>query len=231
MDTRLQRIGGISALSILGGAVFQLLLFFVYIPSVGFSVNDMSGGVQTQLRLVNAARAGFLADGLVLTAVFSFSFVFVHALYVRLRSSAPSLSLLAAVFGYASTGLLVMEQVRVFTLAKTFGIMFSADQMAILSPVFDAIRAFLENGSSLLIIPWVLLVSVAALRNRELPRSVCYVGILACIATLLGVSGVAPALEFLPGIFWLVSTGVVLIVRPDPRGTRAPMPVAEPVSA
>jgi uncharacterized protein DUF4386 len=220
MDKRLQRLGGIVAVAQVVAVVGQLLFFAVYLPSLGFSTNDMSGGPQAQLRLLSAARIGFLVDGLALFGYFSLTFVFVHALYVRLRASAPSLSLLAAVFGYASTGLLVLEQVREFTIAKTAGVMFSGDQMVFLSPVFDAMREFLENGAYLLIIPWVLLVSVAALRKRELPRPVAFLGMLIAVATLLGVSGIVPSLEFLPGILWTASVGVVLLVQPIP-GVRA----------
>ncbi|HLZ26569.1 MAG TPA: DUF4386 family protein [Chloroflexota bacterium] len=233
MDTRLQRLGGIAALSGFGAVAFQLFLYFVYIPSLGFSINDMNGDVQTRLRLLNAARTAFLWDGLILFAFFSFQFVLVHALYVRLRDSAPVLSLLAAVFGYGSTALLVLEQVRVYTLAKTVGKLISADQMTYVSPNTDFLRGMLENGSLLLNIPWIALVCIASLRNRELTRPVAYLGILAAAWNVLIAVGVLPggAGPNPPGTLLVIAVGVVLLVRPDPRRTRAVRPVAEPTTA
>lgn len=219
MNTRLQRVGGVAALSQFGALAFQLFLFFVYIPSLGFSIHDMSGDAETRMRLLNAARTGFIWDGLVLFAFFSFEFVLVHALYIRLRDSAPALSALAAAFGYGATGLLVLEQVRVYTFAKTAGKMFSADQMAAVGPVGDFLRAFLENGSLLLTIPRILLVSIASLRNRELTRPVAYLGMLAAAWDVLNVVGVLPGGPGPNplGSLLLLSVGIVLLVRPDPR--------------
>ena len=233
MNTRLQRLGGIAALSQFGAIAIQLLLFFVYIPSLGFSVKDMSGDAQTQFRLLTAARSGFIWDGLVLFALFSFQFVLVHALYLRLRDSAPVLSLLAAAFGYGAIGLLALEQVRVYTLAKTAGKMFGADQMATVGTVGDFLRAFLENGSLLLTIPWILLVCVASLPNRELTRPVAYLGILAAAWDVLNVVGVLPGGPGPNplGSLLLLSVGVVLLVRPDPGRSGVVGRVPEPAKA
>jgi uncharacterized protein DUF4386 len=229
MDTRLQRLGGVAALSVLGAVAFQLLLFFVYIPSLGFAANDMNGDAQTRLRLLDAGRDGFIADGLVLFAFFCFQFVLVHALYVRLRESAPVLSLLAAIFGYASTTLLVLEQVRVYTVAKTAGRLISADQMTYVSPMADFLRAFLENGAFLLNIPWIALVCIASLRNRELTRPVAYLGLVAAAWNVLTAAGVLPggAGPSPLGIVLEMAVGVVLLVRPDPRRSRAPAPLVD----
>lgn len=229
MDTRLQRLGGIVALAGILAIVGQLLFFGVYLPGIGFSVNDMSGSVQAQYHLITtpAARIGFLTDALVLFVYFSFTFVTVHALYMRLRASAPTLSLLAAVFGYATSGLLVMEQVRLYWLARAVGISVSPDKFAIIGPVFDALRGVIENGSFLFGIPWVFLVSAAALRNRELPRPIAYLGLAAPLILVV-------AFFFGPillGTLWLVAVGVVLVLRPDPMATRSPHGASETASA
>jgi|SRR5712692_4071473 len=100
-----------------------------------------------------------------------------------------------------------------------------------LSSVFDAMQGLLENGAYLLIIPWVLLASFAALRNRELPPPVAYFGMVAAMVTLIGVSGIVPELESLPGTLWLLSVGVVLRVRPIPALSAAPRIPAAPAAA
>ena len=139
------------------------------------------------------------------------------ALYPRLRSGAPTLTLVGAVVGLIWAGVLVAS-----------GMIFNAGVAAVVelhatSPVqavsaWQAIEPVAQglggSGGELLGGLWVLLVSVAALRTGGLPKMLTWVG-LAIGAE--GVLSVVPALKDLAygfgllQIVWFVWLGIVLL--------------------
>jgi hypothetical protein len=157
-------------------------------------------------------------------------------LYRRLRDKAPVLALAGAAAGL-TWAVVLSASGLVFIAGMTAVAGLHGSDPAQAATLWQAIEPVAQGlggaDGEILGGAWVLLVSVAALRTRSLPRPLCWLGVAAGAAGLLSVVPVLRDLTYgfgLLQIVWLVWLGVAML-RPAPRTaeTAAPTRSARPV--
>jgi hypothetical protein len=226
-NVRKQKVGGFAALYLAAAFVVAMpyFLMFVKYPSVKDPVEKVAllAGNQGSMRVMYLVT--YVIFGIVL-AVLSL------ALYARLRDGAPILAQAATAVGLIWAVVLVAS-----------GMIFNAGAAAVVglhgtSPTqavsaWQAIEPVAQglggSGGELLGGLWVLLVSVAALRTRGLPKVLNWLGVAIGAA---GVISVVPALNDvaygfgLLQIVWFAWLGIALLRST----TRAADPAMESLS-
>ena len=210
----LQKMGGIAALmgaatNLLGMAVFVTLL-----APKGYGSDDPGQIV------------AFLADNQALMRVwyqiiylvFGASLIFLSlALYERLKAGSPALAQAVTTCGliYAVLVIVVgtLEISNLSIVVKLYGE--NPAQAATVWLTLDAVETGLGGGGGETMVSalWFLLQSWAALRARELPRVLNYLGVVTGIAGILSVLALTDltAVYGLGLIIWFVWLGIVLL--------------------
>lgn len=144
------------------------------------------------------------------------------ALHRRLREGAPLLAQVATVAGLVWAVMLVASGL-VFNAGMDAVVGLSASDAAQAASVWQAVEPVAQGlggaGGELLGGLWVLLVSVAALRTRALPRALGRLGVAVGAAGLLSVAPALGDLAYLFGLLqiaWFVWLSVVML-RPAAR--------------
>ena len=211
----LQKFGGIAALI---GAATNLLaiVMFIALAPKGYGSDDPGQYV------------AFLADNqafmrvfdIIIYLVFGVSLIFLSlALYERLKAGSPALAQAVTTFGliYAVLVIVVgtLEISNLSTVVKLHGE--NPAQAATAWVTLRSVENGLGNngGETMVNALWFLLLSWTALRARELPRVLNYLGVVTGAAGILSVV-LQPALAAVYGlglIIWLVWLGIVLLRR------------------
>ena len=139
------------------------------------------------------------------------------ALYRRLKDATPLLAQTAAVVGLIWAAMLVASGL-VFNAGADAVVALSGTDPGQAAALWQAVEPVSEGlggaGGELLGGLWVLLVSVAALRGRALPRPLVLLGVVVGTAGLLSVAPALAGLAYLFGLLqiaWLGWLGVVLL--------------------
>ena len=209
---RRQRVGGLAALYLAAAFVAAMPYFLVFVkyPSVVDPAEKvaMLAGNQGSMRVMYLVS--YILFGIVLS-------VLALALHARLKDAAPILAQAATAVGLIWAVVLVAS-----------GLIFNAGMAAVVGlhgtdpaqavAAWQAIEPVAQglggSGGELLGGLWVLLVSVAALRTRGLPKVLNWLGVAIGAA---GVLSVAPALSDvaygfgLLQILWFVWLGIVML--------------------
>ena len=217
----LQKMGGIAALI---GAATNLLALVTYITLLvpkGYGSDD-------PVQIV-----AFFADNQALMRVwyqiiflvFGVSLIFLSlALYERLKAGSPALAQAVTTFGLIWAVLVIVIGTlsinNLSTLVKLYGE--NPAQAATVWLTLDSVETGLGGGGGETIVSalWFLLLSWAALRARELPRVLNYLGVVIGVAGILSVV-LQPALTAVYGlglIIWFVWLGIVML-RSNPGKT------------
>jgi len=217
----LQKMGGIAALI---GAATNLLALVTYITLLapkGYGSDDPGQIV------------AFFADNQALMRVwyqiiflvFGVSLIFLSlALYERLKAGSPALAQAVTTFGLIWAVLVIVIGTlsinNLSTVVKLYGE--NPAQAATVWLTLDSVETGLGGGGGETIVSalWFLLLSWAALRARELPRVLNYLGVVIGIAGILSVV-LEPALAAVYGlglIIWFVWLGIVML-RSNPGKT------------
>ena len=211
----LQKMGGIAALI---GAATNLLaiVMFITLAPKGYG-SDNPGQI-----------VAFLADNQaimrvwyqIIYLVFGVSLIFLSlALYERLKAGSPALVQAVTTFGLIWAVLVIVMGTlsinNLSTVVKLYGE--NPAQAATVWLTLDSVENGLGNngGETIINALWFLLLSWAALRARELPRVLNYLGVVTGVAGILSVLAL-PALMFVYGlglIIWLVWLGIVMLRR------------------
>jgi hypothetical protein len=216
-SVRQRKVGGLAAL-------YMALAYLVAMPYFLIFVKypDVVDPVEKVALLVgnhNSMRAMYLFTYVIFGIVLA---VLALALYPRLKDGAPILAQAATAVGLMWAFVLVAS-----------GMIFNAGMAAVVGlhgtdpvqavSVWQAIEPVAQglggSGGELLGGLWVLLVSVAALRTRELPKVLNWLGVAIGAA---GVLSVVPALKDVAYIFgllqivWFVWLGIAML-RPSSR--------------
>lgn len=214
----LQRMGGVSALTCAATFVVGFVLFAtVLLP---LESGDL-GPVQTVAFLADNGAILYLWNLTIYVIFGIFLVVLALALYGRLKDRSPAIVQVATAFGLIWAGLVIASgMVSNIGAAVVVDLYREAPaQAATVWLAIDTVRNGLGGGNEIVGGIWVLLVSVAALQTRGLPRALNYLGV------VIGVSGlitVVPALEAVGAFFglglivWFVWVGVVML-----RGSRS----------
>jgi hypothetical protein len=209
---RQQKVGGLAALYLALSFVAAMPYFLVFVKYQG--VVDPVEKVALLVSHHDSMRVMYLISYVIFGIVLA---VLAPALYARLRGGAPNLALAATAVGLIWAIVLVAS-----------GMIFNAGVAAVVglhgtSPVeavsvWQAIEPVAQglggSGGELLGGLWVLLVSVAALRSKELPKVLNWVGVAIGAAGVLSVVPVLSDLAYGFGllvIVWFVWLGIVML--------------------
>ena len=211
-SARRQRVGGLAALYLAAAFVAAMPYFLVFVkyPSVVDPADKvaMLAGNQGSMRVMYLVS--YIRFGIVLA-------VLALALHARLRDRSPILAQAATAVGLIWAFVLVASGM-IFNAGMAAVVGLHAANPAQAVSVWQAIEPVTEglggSGGELLGGLWVLLVSVAALRTRGLPRLLNWLGV--AIGTA-GVLSVVPVLKDLGlgfgllQIVWFVWLGIVML--------------------
>lgn len=214
----LQKIGGIAALIGAATNLFALVTLLTLLAPKGYGSDDPGQAV------------AFLADNqafmrvwyVIVYLVLGVSLIFLSlALYERLKAGSPALAQAVTTFGliYAVLVIVVgtLEISNLSTFVKLYGE--NPTQAATVWLTLDSVVKGLGGGGGETIVNalWFLLLSWAALRARELPRVLNYLGLVAGVAGILMV--VLPSLTMAAVVYifglisWYVWLGIVMLRR------------------
>lgn len=149
--------------------------------------------------------------------------VMVLALYQRLKAGSPALVQTATVFGFIWAGLIIASGNLMLHDLGVMADLYSKDpaQAETVWLALEAVENGIVSGNELVGSLWVLLVSLAALRTRELTKALNYLGVALGIA---GILTLVPSLTwnmimiFGPGmVVWSVWLGIVMLRRAQAR--------------
>ena len=193
----LSKAGGISALY-LAAAYLAAMPYFLLVVDYQGAAEPMR---KTALLLAN--RGSMYAMELVVYLLFGlFLVVLAMALKERLSPGAEALMAVATPIGLIWAGLLIASgMVFNMGIAPVAGL-YATDQAqaAALWSAIDAVSSGLSGNGEIVGGAWMLLVSLAALKTRGLPKASCYLGL---AVAAIGILAVIPLLKDLASVFGL----------------------------
>jgi len=211
-SVRQQKVGGLAALYLAAAYVVAMPYFLVFVKSQG--VVDPLEKVALLVGNHNSMQAMHLITYVIFGIVLA---VLALALHARLRDRSPILAQAATAVGLIWAFVLVASGM-IFNAGMAAVVGLHATSPAQAVSAWQAIEPVTEglggSGGELLGGLWVLLVSVAALRTRGLPRLLNWLGV--AIGTA-GVLSVVPVLKDLGlgfgllQIVWFVWLGIVML--------------------
>lgn len=214
-----QKIGGYAAF-------FEALAYIVGFGFMLLVLQPVIGAETAQARQLGAVlnmAAAFMAWNIIIYVLFgAVLVVLVIALHARLATGAAMLMNAASAFGLIWSGLVIatgmIANVGLGMLAKLHA---SDPQSATLAwQILNAVQDGLGGGVELVGGLWVILVSIAALRQSLLPRFLNYLGIAIGAA---GVLTIVPPLAELGAVFglgqiaWFIWLGAVMVSTRDAK--------------
>ena len=218
----LQKVGGVAALIGAATNLFALVTLLTLLEPKGYGSDDPGQVV------------AFLADNQALMRVwyqiiflvFGVSMIFLSlALYERLKAGSPARAQAVTIFGLIYAVLVIVIGTlsinNLSTVVKLYGV--NPAQAATVWLTLNSVETGLGAGGGETIVTalWFLLLSWAALRARELPRVLNYLGVVLGVAGILSVVLVSLGLSVVYGlglIIWFVWLGIVLL-RSNPDKT------------
>lgn len=213
MMKNLQKMGGIAALY---EAAAYLIALVGYVLVLG-TLTEVDP-VQKVASLVNNQAFLYILN---LIAYVFFGIVLVVlslALYQRLKSGSPALAQTATAIGLIwATALIASGMIQNFGMGSVVDL-YSTDpiQAGMVWLAIESVVEGLSGGSGeILGGSWVLLISWAALRARELPKALNYLGV---VLGVVGILSIIPPL-FLPlaiafgmgQIVWMIWLGIAML--------------------
>ena len=213
MMKNLQKMGGIAALY---EAAAYLIALVGYVLVLG-TLTEVDP-VQKVASLVNNQAFLYILN---LIAYVFFGIVLVVlslALYQRLKSGSPALAQTATAIGLIwATALIASGMIQNFGMGSVVDL-YSTDptQAGMVWLAIESVVEGLSGGSGeILGGPWVLLISWAALRARELPKALNYLGV---VLGVVGILSIIPPI-FLPlaiafgmgQIVWMIWLGIAML--------------------
>jgi hypothetical protein len=219
----LQKMGGIAALIGAATNLFALVTLLTLMEPKGYGSDDPGQIV------------AFLADNQALMRiwyqiiflVFGVSMIFLSlALYERLKAGSPALAQAVTTFGLIYAVLIIVNGTLAINNLSTVVTLYGENpaQAATVWLTLDSVETGLGagGGETMVSALWLLLLSWVALRARELPRVLNYLGLVVGVAGILTVlltSLLLMAVVYGLGlIIWFAWLGIV-ILRSDPVKT------------
>ncbi len=212
----LQKFGGIAALYMAAAHLTGLIIFIVILDYI--SITDLAQKVAMNVD----NQAVVFSTNLLMYVFFGFFLiVFSLALYNRLKAGAPALVQVATVIGIIWAGSLIANGMVANAALTSVVSLYATDptQAALtwqgIEPVMDGLGN--ANGEILGGL-MTLLISLAALRAGELPKSLNVLGL---VVGAVGIITIIPVLNALVAVFgltqiiWFIWMGIVLL-RSDP---------------
>ena len=218
----LQKMGGIAALIGAATNLFALVMFITLLAPKGYGSDDPDKIV------------AFFADNQafmhvwyqIIYLVFGASLIFLSlALYEQLKASSPALAQAVNTFGLIWAVLVIVMGTlsinNLSTVVKLYGQ--NPAQAATVWVTLDSVETGLGGGGGETIVSaiWFLLLSWAALRTREFPRVLNYLGMVTGVAGILSVLALTDlaAVYGLGLILWFVWLGSDMLRRSPGKTT------------
>ena len=211
-SVRQQKVGGSAALYLAAAFVAAMPYFLVFVKIQG--VVDPVEKVALLVGNHGSMQVMYLVSYVIFGIVLA---VLALALYARLRDGAPILTQAATAVGLIWAFVLVASgMIYNAGMAAVVGLHGTSPAQAVstwqaIEPVAQGLGG---SGGELLGGLWVLLVSVAALRTRGLPRVLNWLGVAIGAAGILSVVPVLKDLGYVFGlleIVWFVWLGIVML--------------------
>ena len=208
----LQKLGGIAA--IYAGVAYVVgMVFFLTIVDIA-SVVDIG----EKLALMADNLASLYTMHLLIYVVWGvFMIVLSLALYERLKTNSPALVQTATIFGLMWACVIIVAGMIYNSGMESAVDLYSKDpaQAATVWLAVNSVYSGLGGSNEVLGGIWVLLLSWAALRVKDLPRVLNYLGVLVGVA---GIVSVIPALAeififvfALGQIVWFIWLGIIML--------------------
>ncbi len=232
----LQKMGAVAALVMAATWVVAFAVLLGVLMPAGYFDEAVTAVEKARIITDNQAAASigylipYVAWGILLV-------VLALALQDRLKAGMPAVAQVATAIGLIWAGLVIASGLVATLGIRVVGELYGTDAAqagAVWAPVETVVGGLGGDAGEILGGVWLLLIGWAALRARELPRALSFLGIVLGVA---GILTVVPPLEpasFLYGlglIVWFVWLGIVML-RTSPRRTsprrtsRAPARVA-----
>jgi hypothetical protein len=207
----LSKAGGISALY-LAIAYLAAMPFFLVVVNYPSLVDPLQ-----KASAIVANQAALYAMELVVYVVFGIALVVLAvALHERLKPGAAALMAVATPIAFIWAGLLIASGMIFNVGMGPVAALFAKDQAgaASLWSAIDAVSSGLSGDGEIVGGAWMLLVSLAALKSRGLPKAASLLGL--AIAAV-GILSVVPVLKDLASVFglgqiaWFAWIGIALL--------------------
>lgn len=215
MMSDLQKMGGVAALIMAATFVVGIAVFLTVLLPSGYFDADADPVQKAAILADNQAIVSI--SYLIAYVVFGvFLVVLALALYERLKAGAPAMAQTATAFGLIWAGLVIasgmVANIGIGRVVHLYGHdpAQAGSVWLALDFVVNGLGGEMEIAGGL----WVLLVGWAALRARELPRALNYLGV---VIGVLGLLTVVPALDVLGPVFglglivWFVWLGIIML--------------------
>jgi hypothetical protein len=212
----LQKMGGIAALIGTATNLLALVIYTTLLAPKGYGSDDPGQIVAFFADNQAIMRVWYQ----IIYLVFGVSLIFLSlALYERLKAGSPALAQAVPTFGLIWAVLVIVIGTlsinNLSTVVKLYGE--NPAQAATVWLTLDSVETGLGGGGGETIVSalWFLLLSWAALRARELPRVLNYLGVVTGVAGILSVLALTDltAVYGLGLIIWFVWLGIVMLRR------------------
>jgi hypothetical protein len=208
----LQKLGGVAALleAVIYISAFVYFGAFWSFPADADSAQKLAFLSENQLALSIFNFLMYVLFGIILA-------VLVSALHDRLKISAPILSQMAAIFGIVWVGLVIASGM-ISNIGLAAVIELSSENVEQAMTVWLTILAIVEGiggGNEVVGGLWVLLLSIAALKSKELRQPLNYLGV---FIGVVGILTIYPAEVFteifgLSQIVWFSWLGFFMLAK------------------
>jgi hypothetical protein len=208
----LQKFGGFAALYMAISHLIGFIIFLVILDYINITDPAQKIALNVDKQMV------IFSTNLLMYVFFGFFLIALSlALYDRLKSGAPAIMQVATAIGIIWAGSLIASGMVANAGLATVVSIYAKDptQAALTFQAIESITNGLGNANGeILGGPWVLLVSLAALRAGRLPKGLNILGLLIGAA---GIITIIPALNALVAVFglgqilWFVWLGIVLL--------------------
>jgi hypothetical protein len=211
-----QKIGGVAALIGAATNLLALVVVLAILAPTGYGSDDPGQVVAFLANNQAFIRVWYL----IIYLVFGVSMIFLAlALYERLKAGSPALAQAVITLGLIWAVLIIVNGTlsinNVSTVVKLYGE--NPAQAATVWLTLDSVETGLgaNGGETMVSALWLLLLGWVALRAKELPRVLNYLGVVIGIAGILSVvlEPVLAAVYGLGLIIWFVWLGIVMLRR------------------
>lgn len=221
----LQKMGGVAALAMAATWVVAFAVLFGVLMPAGYFAEGATAVERARIITDNQALAsiGYLIP---YVAWGIFLVVLVLALQDLLKAGVSAVAQIATAIGLIWAGLVIASGMVATLGIRVVGELYGTDAAqagAVWAPVEAIVGGLGGDAGEILGGVWLLLIGWAALRARELPRALSFLGIVLGVA---GILTVVPPLEpasFLYGlglIVWFVWLGIVMLRTSQGRESR-----------
>jgi Domain of unknown function (DUF4386) len=210
----LQKLGGFAALIGAATNLFALVMFITILGPKGYGSDD-PGQIVAFFANNQAIMRVFYQ---IIYLVFGVSLIFLSlALYEQLKAGSPGLAQAVTTFGLIWAVLVIVIGTlsinNLSTVVRLYGE--NPARAATVWLTLDSVETGLGGGGGETIVSalWFLLLGWAALRARELPRVLNYLGVVIGVAGILSVLALTDltAVYGLGLIIWFVWLGIVML--------------------